>query len=80
MNNPPNDAVTFERALQELEVIVQKLEAGQIGLEEALAHYENGVKLLRHCHLLLQNAESRVKKLAGLDEEGRPVEGEFRNG
>jgi exodeoxyribonuclease VII small subunit len=64
---------TFEQALVELEQVVRRLEEGQIGLEEALQCYEQGIGLLRHCHGLLQKAEQRILLLTGVDEQGQPV-------
>jgi exodeoxyribonuclease VII small subunit len=63
----------FEKALQRLEEIVGLLEEGEIGLSEALARYEEGVKLLRQCHDLLERAERRIELLSGVDAEGNPV-------
>ncbi len=63
----------FEASLVELEKIVHELEDGQTGLEQSLARYEEGVKLLRHCHGLLSNAERRIELLSGVDGEGNPV-------
>ena len=65
--------VTFEMALDELEAIVAQLEGGQLGLSDSLASYEKGVKFLRHCYLLLENAEKRIAVLSGHDADGRPV-------
>jgi exodeoxyribonuclease VII small subunit len=62
---------TFEEALQQLETIVHALEEGRLGLGESLAHYENGVKLLKRCHGLLERAERRIELLSGVDAEGR---------
>jgi exodeoxyribonuclease VII small subunit len=76
---PPDDSPelpplpTFEQAISELETIVREMEEGQIGLSESLAHYERGVKLLRHCHALLQQAEQRIALVSGVDAEGREV-------
>lgn len=64
---------TFEEALARLEAIVRELEEGEIGLDEALARYQDGVKLLRQCFELLERAERKIALLGGLDEEGRPV-------
>ena len=63
----------FEEALARLEGIVRALEDGEIGLDDALAQYEQGVKLLRQCHDLLQHAERRIELLSGLDADGNPV-------
>jgi exodeoxyribonuclease VII small subunit len=67
------DSPSFEEAMEQLEAIVHELEEGKIGLNEALARYEQGVKLLRQCHGLLKDAERKIELLAGLDEEGNPV-------
>lgn len=64
---------TFEQALTELENIVQRLEDGDLGLDEALQHYEEGVGLLKHCQQLLQTAEKKIEVLTGVDAEGRPI-------
>ncbi len=64
---------TFEQALAEIETMVRELEEGRLGLEEMLARYERGVKLLRHCHGQLQQAERRIELLTGVTAEGDPV-------
>jgi exodeoxyribonuclease VII small subunit len=65
--------LSFEEALAKLQTLVHSLEEGDAGLNEALASYEEGVKLLRHCHQLLQTAERRIELLSGIDAEGLPV-------
>jgi len=67
------DPPSFEEGLERLEAIVHELEEGDVGLNEALARYEEGVKLLRRCHELLQRAERRIELLSGVDEAGNPV-------
>jgi exodeoxyribonuclease VII small subunit len=64
--------MAFEKALQELESIVQKLEGGDVPLEESVAIYERGQALKRRCEDLLRQAEARVEKIT-LDESGRPT-------
>ena len=66
------DQPTFEEALKRLEEIVHLLEEGEIGLSEALARYEEGVKLLRQSYDLLERAERRIELLSGVDAEGNP--------
>jgi exodeoxyribonuclease VII small subunit len=70
------DKTGFEEALSALEERVRKLESGEIGLEEALALFEEGVALARTCHEHLEAAERRVAALsrghAGIDEEPLP--------
>jgi exodeoxyribonuclease VII small subunit len=55
--------MSFERALKELESIVERLEKGAVELEESIAIYERGVALREHCDGLLKQAEAKVEKL-----------------
>jgi exodeoxyribonuclease VII small subunit len=64
--------MTFERALKELETIVNRLERGDVELEESIAIYERGEQLKEHCDRLLKQAEARVEKLT-LAPSGTPV-------
>jgi exodeoxyribonuclease VII small subunit len=66
-------APNFEQALTALESIVHELEDGQIGLEQSLGRYEEGVKLLRYCHALLQTAERKIELLTRVDAAGQAV-------
>jgi exodeoxyribonuclease VII small subunit len=68
----PVDTLTFEKALAELEAIVQKLEQGKVDLEESITIYERGEALRRHCESLLSTAEARVEKIR-LGADGKPV-------
>ncbi|HEX4892151.1 MAG TPA: exodeoxyribonuclease VII small subunit [Hyphomicrobiaceae bacterium] len=56
-------AMTFERALKELEGIVGRLERGDVELEESISIYERGELLREHCDRLLKQAEAKVEKL-----------------
>ncbi|MGD9538518.1 MAG: exodeoxyribonuclease VII small subunit [Alphaproteobacteria bacterium] len=56
-------ALSFEEALGELEAIVQRLEKGELGLEDAIATYERGVGLKRRCQEKLKDAQLRVEKI-----------------
>jgi exodeoxyribonuclease VII small subunit len=62
--------LSFEQALVELEGIVRQLEEGEIGLAEGLARYETGVKLLRQCYHMLEQAQNRIELLNRVDAEG----------
>ncbi len=53
-------ALPFEKALQELEQIVTRLERGDVPLDESIKIYERGEKLKAQCELLLRKAELRV--------------------
>jgi exodeoxyribonuclease VII small subunit len=55
--------MTFERALKELEGIVNRLERGDVELEESISIYERGEVLKEHCDKLLKQAEAKVEKL-----------------
>lgn len=55
--------LSFEDALGELEAIVRRLEEGSGKLEEAIAAYERGVALQRHCDAKLQEAQLRVERI-----------------
>jgi exodeoxyribonuclease VII small subunit len=61
----------FERAIEELETIIKRLEEGKVALEESVAIYERGESLKRRCEELLRQAEARVEKIT-LDSAGRP--------
>lgn len=64
-------ALTFEAAMRELESIVQKLEQGQVSLEDSILTYERGEVLKKHCEALLKNAEMRIEKIT-LGSDGKP--------
>jgi exodeoxyribonuclease VII small subunit len=77
-------APTFEAALKQLEEIVQRLERGELPLEESLKLYEEGIRLSRLCHAKLEEAEGRIELLMKdargelvLDEQGRPKKTPF---
>jgi len=57
------DALPFEVALERLEELVGRLEGGDLQLEEALASFEEGVRLTRHCAARLADAERRIEEL-----------------
>lgn len=64
MNQTDIETLTFEQAYRELEEAVQKLEAGNLPLEEALALYQWGMALAQACNRQLDSAELRIKTLA----------------
>jgi exodeoxyribonuclease VII small subunit len=61
----PQPELPFETAFSQLEDVVQRLEGGELPLEEALALYERGMALAEHCQSLLNQAELRVTQLVG---------------
>ena len=60
----PNAVARFEHSLDELEQLVQRMEKGDLSLDDSLAAYERGVSLYRHCQTALEQAELRVKLLS----------------
>ena len=73
-DNPHSDVTSlpFERAIEELESIVRRLEEGKVPLEESVAIYERGEALKRRCEEVLRQAEARVEKIT-LDASGKPT-------
>lgn len=57
----------FERALQEFEGLVARMEEGDLSLEESLKAYERGIQLSRACQLALDDAEQRIQVLSEQD-------------
>jgi exodeoxyribonuclease VII small subunit len=53
----------FEKSLQALEKIVTQMESGELGLEDSLNQFEQGIKLAKNCQDTLANAEHRVEQL-----------------
>ncbi len=60
--------MSFEDAIAELESIVDKLEKGQLSLDESLALFEKGIRLVRECNDKLRSAQQKVEKL--IEENG----------
>ncbi len=58
-----SDELPFEAALERLEALVGRLEGGDLELEEALAAFEEGVRLTRQCATRLEDAERRIEEL-----------------
>ena len=69
----------FEKKLNRLEEIVQKMEKGDLSLDESLKLFEEGVKLSRDCHSQLTNAEAQVKKLVSVDSSGKATTEDFKD-
>ena len=75
MNGELNDdirAMSFEQALQALEVIVDDRERGDVPLDQSIRIYERGEALKAHCDRLLKAAEDKVEKIR-LSRDGKPV-------
>jgi len=62
---------SFEDALAELEDHVRKLDGGELALEDSLTTFESGVRLVRECSELLDDAEQRITELTDSGDEGQ---------
>jgi len=73
-NEKKNDVsnLSFEQAIKELTSIVEKIEQGEIPLENSLQQYERGMALIGHCRTILQKAEKRIEKIS---KEEKPEDG-----
>ncbi|MGH6771587.1 MAG: exodeoxyribonuclease VII small subunit [Xanthobacteraceae bacterium] len=71
-DNSDVQKLAFEKAIEELESIVKRLEEGRVPLEESVSIYERGEALKRRCEELLRQAEARVEKIT-LDAGGKPT-------
>ncbi|MES2855117.1 MAG: exodeoxyribonuclease VII small subunit [Bdellovibrionota bacterium] len=67
----------FEKKLGRLEEIVEKMENGELTLEDSLKLFEEGVKLSRECNSQLSDAEQKVKLLLSVDAEGNATTRDF---
>ena len=74
---PTAKTIDFEKSLKQLETLVDKLEKGDLSLEDSLKNFEQGVKLTRECRQALQTAE---QKISVLNKENKDwVEKDFDN-
>jgi exodeoxyribonuclease VII small subunit len=63
---PKDDSakLTFEQAIQQLKGIVDKIEQGEIPLQDSLDQYERGMALIKHCRDILRQAEQRIENIS----------------
>ncbi len=71
-------SINFEKSLKQLETLVEKLEKGELSLEDSLKQFEQGVRLTRECRQALQAAEQKISVLS--QENGNWVETELKDG
>jgi len=71
MAEKPEKQLDFEASLKELEALVERLEGGDLSLEESLKAFESGVTLTRQCRDALEQAEQKVQKLSGNGDNGQ---------
>jgi len=70
------DGMSFEKALNNLEQIVSKLESGDLSLADSLEMFEQGIQLAGKCNRILEDAEQRISVIRKND-NGEPVEETF---
>lgn len=68
----------FEASLTRLETLVQKLEQGDLSLEESLKVFEEGVRLSKNCTKILNDAEKKVEILIGQKEIQKEIQEEIQ--
>ena len=71
MSDKPVSEMSFEDAMSALEAVVNRLEAGDVPLEDSIKLYERGAELKAHCQKKLAEAEEKVAQIT-LDENGQP--------
>jgi len=65
--------MTFEESIVRLEEILNQLEGNKVDLASALSLYEEGVRLLKNCHGILESARQKIEILREVDVEGTPI-------
>lgn len=55
--------LSYEQAVEELELLIDRIESGEVGLEQSLEEYERGVALLKRCRAIISRAEQRLEEL-----------------
>lgn len=66
----PPEKLNYEQAFEELEALVERLESGELALEESLALFERGQALSARCSELLEQAELKLRQLVPNDSGG----------
>ncbi len=78
MADTPSDLPDFEKSLDELETLVERMEAGELTLEESLAHFERGMALSKRCQAALETARLKVEQLLSSEDGNETVPFEDR--
>jgi exodeoxyribonuclease VII small subunit len=65
MAEPRKKTLELEKAMSQLEAIVEQLESGELTLDKSLQQFEKGVRLSRECQTALNKAEQKVQMLIG---------------
>jgi len=62
-NKTPNNLPSLEESLTEISQLIDKMEHGELTLEQSLHHFERGITLIKHCQKVLEKAEQKVQIL-----------------
>jgi exodeoxyribonuclease VII small subunit len=73
MNEKTQELPDFEKALAELESLVEQLESGDLSLDQSLQQFKRGVELTRHCQGVLEQAQQTVEQLLDPADAGSAV-------
>lgn len=73
MNSKSEKLPDFEKALEELETLVEQMESGDLSLDDSLKQFKRGVELTRHCQGVLDKAQQTVEKLIDANDESSAV-------
>lgn len=76
MSKKETDLPDFEKALEELESLVGRLESGELSLDESLKQFKRGVELTRHCQGVLEEAQQVVEQLVEAPDAGAGAPGD----
>ena len=71
------EKLSFEKAMEELEIIVSDLENGSIELEESIEKYQRGIQLKKHCDQKLKEANMKIDQIE-IDKDGNVKENRFQ--
>ena len=67
-NQKDINTLNFEQAIKALTTIVDKIEQGEVPLQDSLDQYETGMTLIKHCRTLLHDAEARIEVISKQDD------------
>lgn len=73
-----SDSVPLEQSLDALEALVERMESGELSLDDSLKAFEQGIRLTRDCQQALRAAEQQVRILLDGEDEAQPFSGDTR--
>jgi len=71
-------SLRFDEAVDKLQDIIERIESGEVPLEESIERYAEGVELLRHCRAILEKAEKKIAKLSRTSDGKLKPDGEVK--